>query len=196
MDCSPPSVSVHGTLQAKILEWAAMPSSRGSFQPRDQTCVSRGSYTAGGFFTTELPGKPSSLKQKNNYHNPTQSKKLLNSTHTHTPTLIPEAHKCPPTPGTLPPRIPPQPSKALWGAGQVVKIPRGRLSACHQCLPAVIRSKSQTSLSLGFLFSIMEIIVLTVPIYTFTGCFENLKMSIFIVLRTGHGTQCYSVFVK
>ena len=32
MDCSPPSSSVHGILQARILEWVAMPSSRGSSQ--------------------------------------------------------------------------------------------------------------------------------------------------------------------
>ena len=30
MDCSPPGASVHGILQARILEWVAMPSSRGS----------------------------------------------------------------------------------------------------------------------------------------------------------------------
>ena len=40
MDCSPPGSSVHGILQARILEWVAMPSSRGSSQPRDQSCVS------------------------------------------------------------------------------------------------------------------------------------------------------------
>ena len=40
MDCSPPGSSVHGTLQARILQWVAMPSSRGSSQPRDQTQVS------------------------------------------------------------------------------------------------------------------------------------------------------------
>ena len=40
MDCSPPGSSVHGTLQARILEWVAMPSSRASSRPRDQTCVS------------------------------------------------------------------------------------------------------------------------------------------------------------
>ena len=40
VDCSPPGSSVHCILQARILEWAAMPSSRGSFQPRDQTCRS------------------------------------------------------------------------------------------------------------------------------------------------------------
>ena len=37
-----------GILQARILEWAAMPSSRGSSQPRDWTQVS---HIAGGFFT-------------------------------------------------------------------------------------------------------------------------------------------------
>ena len=40
MDCSPPGSSVHGILQARILEWIAMPSSRGSSQPRDRTQVS------------------------------------------------------------------------------------------------------------------------------------------------------------
>ena len=41
MDCSLPGSSVHGILQARILEWVAMPSSRGSSQSRDQTWVSR-----------------------------------------------------------------------------------------------------------------------------------------------------------
>ena len=40
MDCIPPGFSVHGILQARILEWAAMPSSRGSSQPGDWTEVS------------------------------------------------------------------------------------------------------------------------------------------------------------
>ena len=39
MDCSPPSSSVHGILQARILKWAAVPSSRESSQPRDQSCL-------------------------------------------------------------------------------------------------------------------------------------------------------------
>ena len=43
-----------GILQARILEWVAMPSSRGSSQLMDRTQVS---HTAGGFFT-EPPGKP------------------------------------------------------------------------------------------------------------------------------------------
>ena len=37
MDCSPPGSSVHGILQARILEWVAMSSSRGSSPLRDQT---------------------------------------------------------------------------------------------------------------------------------------------------------------
>ena len=37
--------SVHGILQARILEWVAKPSSRGSSQPRDRTCVSYCSCT-------------------------------------------------------------------------------------------------------------------------------------------------------
>jgi len=37
-----------GILQARILEWVAMPSSRGSSQPKDQIQVS---HIAGGFFT-------------------------------------------------------------------------------------------------------------------------------------------------
>ena len=53
MDCSPPSSSVHEILQARILEWAAMPSSRGSSWPMDQTHVSYVFCIAGGFFTTE-----------------------------------------------------------------------------------------------------------------------------------------------
>ena len=40
MNCSLPGSSVHGVLQASILEEAARPFSRGSFQPRDRTCVS------------------------------------------------------------------------------------------------------------------------------------------------------------
>ena len=40
MDCSPPSSSVHGILQTKMLEWVAIPFSRGYSLPRDQTWVS------------------------------------------------------------------------------------------------------------------------------------------------------------
>ena len=47
-DCGPPRSSVRGILQARILEWVAIPFSRGSFQPRNRTQVS---CTAGRFFT-------------------------------------------------------------------------------------------------------------------------------------------------
>ena len=40
MDCSPPSPSVHRILQARILEWVAIPFSRGSSWPRVRTCIS------------------------------------------------------------------------------------------------------------------------------------------------------------
>ena len=47
-NCSPPGSSVHGILQARILEWVAIPFSRGSSQPRDRTWVA---CIAGRFFT-------------------------------------------------------------------------------------------------------------------------------------------------
>ena len=52
MDCSPLGSSVHGILQAKVLEWVAISTSRGSSWPRDQTCVSS---LASRLFTTEPP---------------------------------------------------------------------------------------------------------------------------------------------
>ena len=39
-DCNPPDSSIHGILRARILEWVAMPSSKGFFHPRDQTYLS------------------------------------------------------------------------------------------------------------------------------------------------------------
>ena len=48
MDCSPPGSPVHGILQARILEWVAIPFFRGYSWPRDQTQVS---YTAGRCLT-------------------------------------------------------------------------------------------------------------------------------------------------
>ena len=65
MDSSPPSSSVHGILQARIMEWLAIPFSRGSSQPRDWTQVS---CITGRFFTIWATWKS------------------LNYTHTHTHT--------------------------------------------------------------------------------------------------------------
>ena len=49
MNCNLPGSSVHGILQARMLEWVATSYSSGSSQPRDQTQVS---CIAGGFFTS------------------------------------------------------------------------------------------------------------------------------------------------
>ena len=57
-DCGLPGSSVHGMSQARILKWVAISISRGSSQPRDWTEESP--TMAGGFFTTEPPGKPGS----------------------------------------------------------------------------------------------------------------------------------------
>ena len=60
--CSPPGFSVHEILQAGILEWVAISSSRRFSPPRDQTSIFCVSCIAGGFFTTEPPGKPTSQR--------------------------------------------------------------------------------------------------------------------------------------
>ena len=57
INCSLPGSSVHGILQAWILEWGAMPFSRKSSWPRDQIHVPCSSCAAGRFFTTEPPEK-------------------------------------------------------------------------------------------------------------------------------------------
>ena len=54
VDCKPLGSSIHGILQARILEWVAMPSSRGSSLPWDRTWVS---HIVGRFLTTEPPRK-------------------------------------------------------------------------------------------------------------------------------------------
>ena len=58
MGCSPLGSSVNGILQARILEWAAMPSSRGSSWSRNRTWVSSTPPLAGGLALAP-PGKPS-----------------------------------------------------------------------------------------------------------------------------------------
>ena len=55
MDCSLPGFSVHGILQAILLEWVAVPFFRGSSQPRNPTQVS---FIAGDSLPTEAQGVP------------------------------------------------------------------------------------------------------------------------------------------
>ena len=58
----PMDYTVHGILQARILEWVAFPFSRGSSQPRDQTQVS---HIAGGIiYQLSHKGSPPSKKKK------------------------------------------------------------------------------------------------------------------------------------
>ena len=70
--CSPPGSSVHGILQARILEWVAMPSSRGPSRPRGRTCVSYISWIGRRvFLPLAPPGKPIYVIYDNdsmNYH--------------------------------------------------------------------------------------------------------------------------------
>ena len=63
MDCSPPGSSVHGILQARMLERVVMSSSRGPFRPRGQTPVF---CIAGGFFAAEPPGEPDARRDPTN----------------------------------------------------------------------------------------------------------------------------------
>ena len=59
LDCSPPGSSVHGIFQVRLLEWVAMLSSRGSFWPRDRTCVSYiYPHWQAGSLPLAPPGKP------------------------------------------------------------------------------------------------------------------------------------------
>ena len=58
MDWSLPGSSVHGISQARILERVAIPFSRGSSQPGIELVSPTSPTLAGGFFTTEPPGKP------------------------------------------------------------------------------------------------------------------------------------------
>ena len=57
VDCSPPGSSVLGISQARILEWVAVSSSRGSSGPRVRTCISFVSCIGRWVLTTEPPGR-------------------------------------------------------------------------------------------------------------------------------------------
>ena len=58
MDSRLPGSSVRGISQARIVEWVAMPSSRGSSPPKDQTHVPCISCISTGFFITKAIGTP------------------------------------------------------------------------------------------------------------------------------------------
>ena len=58
MDCGPPGFSVHGVLQARILEWVAISFSRGIFLTQGSNLRLLRLCIAGGLVTMEPPGKP------------------------------------------------------------------------------------------------------------------------------------------
>ena len=59
--CSLPGFSVHGIFQARILEWAAIPYPGDLLDPGIKPVPPAFPALAGGFFTTEPPGKPCSF---------------------------------------------------------------------------------------------------------------------------------------
>ena len=61
MDCNPPSFSVHGIFQARMLEWIAISFSRGSSQPRNQTQVSSVAKCVQLFVTLDCSSPGSSV---------------------------------------------------------------------------------------------------------------------------------------
>ena len=81
MDYSPPGFSVHGILQARILEWVAISSSRGSSQPRDQSCVSYLLHWQAGSLPLVLSGTAlsrfRSIFSRQSPTSPTKSYKVL-----------------------------------------------------------------------------------------------------------------------
>ena len=69
MDCSLLGSSIHGILQTRILEWVAVPFSRGSSHSRDRTQVP---LIAGRFLPSEPPEKPKNTGVGNQWICPTQ----------------------------------------------------------------------------------------------------------------------------
>ena len=66
MDCSPPGYSVHGILQARILEWAAISFSGDLPDPGIEPMSPASPSLAGRFFTIEPAGKPFNTLETNN----------------------------------------------------------------------------------------------------------------------------------
>ena len=75
VDYSPPGFSVRGILQARILEWIAMPSSRGSSWPRDGTHVSYVPALAGRVFTTSATWQQD--QSSRNWHSGSETQNIF-----------------------------------------------------------------------------------------------------------------------
>ena len=95
---SPLGSSVHGIFQARILEWVAMPSFRGSSQPRDWTCILCLLHWQVGSLSLASPGKPLHLSFSSVHFSHSVVSNFLR------PHVLPHARPpCPsPTPGVYP----------------------------------------------------------------------------------------------
>ena len=76
-DYSPPGFSVRGISQARILQWIAIPFSRGSSPPSDLTLSPA---LAGWFFTAESPGNGQFLKMSHGHLKEDGSRRVLSLT--------------------------------------------------------------------------------------------------------------------
>ena len=72
MDCSTPGSSVHGILQARILEWVAISFSRGSFRPKDQiqvSCIANRFFTVWAFREAQDIPRQYTKEQRHHFAN-------------------------------------------------------------------------------------------------------------------------------
>ena len=87
MDCSPPGSTVPGILQARTLWQIAMPSSRGSSQPRDQTSIFCSSCIGRRFFTISTTWEPLSSLTDINFTTSCALNGILSKQNLHTQTM-------------------------------------------------------------------------------------------------------------
>ena len=80
VDYDLPGSSVHGSLQARILAWVAIPSSRGSSQPRDQTwvsCIAARSFTIWAMREAQLCVTPLAISSQGHQDSPCDSQSVI-----------------------------------------------------------------------------------------------------------------------
>ena len=113
MDGSPPGSSVHGIFQARILEWIAIPFSRGSSQSRDWMQVS---WIAGRFFTVWATRE---AQEEGYKHWPWPISPQVTGRDSWGQAGGPSWLACPVSPSLMPPPGFPVSIPILWGGGCV-----------------------------------------------------------------------------
>ena len=119
MDGSRPGSSVHGIIQARILEWVAMPSSRGSSQPRIKPTSLTSPALAGEFFTTSTIWEAQCVVY--NFQNHCCSQPLSTDRKPRSLRILPKVtakHRKPGTSGSQP--MVPSPSRAIQWAQAIL----------------------------------------------------------------------------